>query len=388
MIQGQFEEGDDWTIYNICTVKGDAKILREIRKFKKQNPDKKIAITGCIAPSIVEALKKIDSQILLINTHHIDKIKKLIEEKQDALTYAKTVKLGYKRKRNNPIIGIIPIASGCLDACAYCSTRLVKGPLFSYPPEKILEETKKSIQEGCKEIWITAQDTCCYGFDIGTNLAELLKQMTEITGDFKIRVGMGNPRHAVKYLKELIEAMKHPKVFKFLHIPVQSGNNEVLKAMKRGHTVETFEKIVKEFRKEIPEITISTDIIVGHPTETEEQFEDTLKLMQEIKPDVINISRFVARQGTLAAEMPQVHGNIRKARSRRLTELQRKISLEQNKKWLGWKGEIIIDEKVKDGMGGRNNSYKPIVIRKELPQGTKINVEITEAHTTYLIGKC
>jgi len=118
---------------------------------------------------------------------------------------------------------------------------------------------------------------------------------------------------------------------------VQSGNNEVLKAMKRGHTVETFEEIVKTFRKEIPEITISTDIIVGHPTETEEQFEDTLKLMQEIKPDIINISRFVARPGTTAAEMPQVHGNIRKARSRRLTELQRKISLEQNKKWLDGK---------------------------------------------------
>ena len=395
IIKGQFEEADeknaDWIIYNICTVKGDAKILREIRKFRKQNPDKKLAITGCIAPSIIEPLKKIDSDILLINTHHIDKIKELIQEKQNALTYAKTIKLGYQRKRNNPVIGIVPIANGCLDACAFCSTHLVKGPLYSYPPDKILEEVKKCVQDGCKEIWITAQDTCCYGFDTGTNLAELLQKIVEIQGEFFVRVGMGNPRHSIKYLDELVSVMKHPKIFKFLHIPLQSGNNEVLKAMRRGHTVETFKQIVNAFRKEIPEITISTDIIAGYPTETEAQFEDTLKAMQEIKPDIINISRFAPRPGTPAAEMPQVHGNIRKQRSRKLTELRWKIELEKNRQWLNWEGEIIIDEKVKDGMGGRNYAYKLIIIRKDLPLGTKINVEITEAHATYLLaqeGKC
>ncbi|VVB81048.1 tRNA-2-methylthio-N(6)-dimethylallyladenosine synthase [uncultured archaeon] len=392
MIEGQFETADetnaDWTIFNICTVKGDAKILREIRKFKKQNPDKKIAITGCIAPSIIEQLKKIDKDALLINTHHIDKIKQLIQEKQNALEYAKTVKLLLPRKRHNPVVGIVPISSGCLDACAYCSTRLVKGPLFSYPPEKILEEARKCVQDGCKEIWITAQDTCCYGFDINTNLAELLQKIVAIQGEFLVRVGMGNPRHIPKYLQELSTAMKHPKIFKFLHIPLQAGNNEVLKAMKRGHTVETFIEILKAIRKEIPDITISTDIIAGHPTETEQQFEDTLKVIEEIKPDIINISRFSPRPGTLAAEMPQVHGNIRKARSRKLTALQKKISAEKNKQWLNWEGEIIIDEKVKDGMSGRNYAYKPIVIRKEIPLGTQIKAKITETHSTYLVGKC
>jgi threonylcarbamoyladenosine tRNA methylthiotransferase CDKAL1 len=390
IIKGQFEEADeknaDWIIYNICTVKGDAKILREIRKFRKQNPDKKLAITGCIAPSIIEPLKKIDSDILLINTHHIDKIKELIQEKQNALTYAKTIKLGYQRKRNNPVIGIVPIANGCLDACAFCSTHLVKGPLYSYPPDKILEEVKKCVQDGCKEIWITAQDTCCYGFDTGTNLAELLQKIVEIQGEFFIRVGMGNPRHSIKYLDELVSVMKHPKIFKFLHIPLQSGNNEVLKAMRRGHTVETFIDIIKAFRKEIPEITISTDRIAGYPTETETQFEDTLKVMQEIKPDIINISRFAPRPGTPAAEMPQVHGNIRKQRSRKLTELRWKIELEKNRQWLGWEGEIIIDEKVKDGVSGRNYAYKLIVIRKDIPLGTKIKVNITEAKTHFLIA--
>ncbi|MBW3016103.1 tRNA (N(6)-L-threonylcarbamoyladenosine(37)-C(2))-methylthiotransferase [Candidatus Woesearchaeota archaeon] len=389
IIEGQLETAEeknaDATIFNICTVKGDAKILREIRKYRKQNPDKKIIITGCISPSIIEPLKKIKAQ--LISTHHIDKIKEHIKQKEDKLTKAKPVKLLLPRKRKNKTIAIIPICTGCLDACSYCSTRLIKGTLHSYPEEAIIKEAENS--KGCKEIWLTGQDTGCYGFDTGTNLVELLKKIVKILGDFKVRIGMGNPRHTTKYLKELIQTMKHPKIFKFIHIPVQSGNNKVLKAMRRGHTVETFKEIVQKIRKEIPDMTISTDIIVGHPTETKEQFEDTLKLVQEIKPDIINIARYAPRPGTTAYEMTgQVHGNIRKQRSRQLTALQRKISLEKNKKWIGWKGEAIVDEKVKDGVSARNYAYKPIVIRKKIPIGKKTNVEITEAHTTYLVGRC
>ena len=181
--------------------------------------------------------------------------------------------------------------------------------------------------------------------------------------------------------------MKDEKIFKFLHIPVQSGNNEVLKAMRRGHTAETFVDIVNAFRKEIPEITISTDIIVGHPTETEEQFQDTINLVKEIKPDIINIARFASRPGTAAATMQgQVHGNIRKDRSRRLTEVHKQVALEKNQKWLGWEGEVIVDEKVKDGVSSRNYAYKPIVIRQDLPIGSIIKVKIMEAKPYFLVG--
>jgi MiaB/RimO family radical SAM methylthiotransferase len=244
---------------------------------------------------------------------------------------------------------------------------------------------EKCVADGCKEIWITGQDTCCYGFDRGTNLARLLKMVVDVPGDFKVRVGMGNPRHVPKYLAELVEVMKHPKIFKFLHIPVQAGNNEVLKAMRRGHTVETFIDIVNAVRKEIPEMTISTDIIVGYPTETEEQFEDTLKLVENVKPDVINIARFSPRPGTAAATMQgQVHGNVMKERSRQLTDVYRKVSAERNKQWLGWEGEVIVDEKVKEGVSARNYAYKTIVIRKDIPLGTVLKVKITEASTYFL----
>ncbi len=390
-IKGQFELAEekdaDLVVLNICTVKGDKNALDEIKAVKKQYPNKKIAIAGCITPSIVQPIKLIDPNATLVNTHHIDNISTLVNTKTDALTYAKPIKLLAPRVRSNPVVGIVPISSGCLDACAFCSTRLVKGVLFSFPPEIIVKEVEKCVQDGCKEIWITGQDTCCYGFDRGTNLARLLKMVVEIPGDFKVRVGMGNPRHVPKYLSELVEIMKHPKIFKFLHIPVQAGNNEVLKAMRRGHTVETFLDIVNAMRKEIPEITISTDIIVGYPTETEEQFQDTLSLVEQIKPDTINIARFAPRPGTTAATMAgQIHGNVKKERSRQLTDVYRKVSAERNKQWLGWEGEVIVDEKVKDGVSARNYAYKTIVIRKNIPLGTVMKVRITEASTYFLAG--
>jgi len=395
IIKGQYkdelvdkEDEADTIVLNICTVKGDKNALDEIKLVKKNYPNKKIAIAGCITPSIVEPIRSIDPEARLINTHNILNFSNLVNTRTDALQHAKPIKLLQPRVRMNPVVGIVPISSGCLDACAFCSTRLVKGVLFSFPPDIIVREVEKCVADGCKEIWITGQDTCCYGFDRGTNLANLLKEIVNVPGDFKIRVGMGNPRHVPKYLNELVEIMKNPKIFKFLHIPVQAGNNEVLKAMRRGHTVETFVDIVNSMRKEIPEMTISTDIIVGYPTETEQQFQDTLKLVEEIKPDVINIARFAPRPGTTAATMQgQVHGNIKKERSRKLTELLKKTALERNQKWLGWEGEIIIDEKVKDGVSGRNYAYRLIVIRKDIPLGKIVKAKVTEAHNYFLVGE-
>ncbi len=394
-IKGQFvregeivdEKDADLVVLNICTVKGDKNALVEIRKVKQQYPDKKIAVAGCITPSIVAPIKQIDPDATLVNTHHIQNIVGLVHARTDVLTHAKPIKLLQPRVRTNPVVGIVPISSGCLDACAFCSTRLVKGTLFSFPPEIIVKEVEKCVADGCKEIWITGQDTCCYGFDRGTNLAKLLQQIVEIPGDFKVRVGMGNPRHVPKYLQELVAVMKNPKMFKFLHIPVQAGNNDVLKAMRRGHTVETFVDIVNAFRKEMPEMTISTDIIVGYPGESEAQFEDTLKVVEQVKPDVINIARFAPRPGTAAASMQgQIHGNIKKERSTRLTELLRKVTFERNQQWLGWEGDIIIDEKAKDGMSGRNYAYKIVIIRENLPLGTVARVRIVEAKPHYLVG--
>lgn len=394
IIKGQYKEHTeseqeaDLIVLNICTVKGDKGALDEIKQVRKNNPGKKIAVAGCITPSIVEPIKKIAPDATLINTHHIDEFKELATAKQDSLNYAQPIKILKPRVRMNPVVGIVPISSGCMDACSFCSTRLVKGRLFSFPPEQIVDEVKNCVTDGCKEIWITGQDTCCYGFDRKTNLAKLLSEIVKIEGDFLVRVGMGNPRHLPKYLEEFVEIMKHPKIFKFVHLPVQAGSDNTLKHMRRGHDVKTFVDIVNKLREAVPEITISTDIIVGHPGETHEDFEKTLKLVEYLQINNINIARFQPRPGTHAATMEgQVHGNESKERSRKLTEVYKKVSHNQNNKWLNWEGEVIIDERAKDGMGARNYAYKQIIVRKEIPLGNKVRVKITKAQPYYLVGE-
>ncbi len=157
--------------------------------------------------------------------------------------------------------------------------------------------------------------------------------------------------------------------------------------MNRFYAAEQFKTIVKEFRKHIPNITISTDIICGFPTETENDFEKTIRLIKWLQPDVINISQFWPRPGTKAAEMKQLPGGIKKERSRKLTKLYQEIALEKNKKWIGWQGKVLVDEiGSKGGFVGRNESYKPIVVKKA-KLGEIVKVKIANATKNYLIGE-
>ena len=198
------------------------------------------------------------------------------------------------------------IASGCMSECTFCQTKLSKGDLVSYRLGDIVRQVKTEIKDGCKEVWLTSTDNGCYGFDIGTDLPSLINAVVEIQEDYMIRVGMMNPMYMPRIKDKLIESYDNNKVFKFIHIPVQSGSNRVLHDMKRGHTVETFREIVKKVRDRFGQFTISTDIIVGFPSETEEDFEKTVSLLDATRPDVVNLSRYSARPGTDAAEWKQL----------------------------------------------------------------------------------
>lgn len=199
---------------------------------------------------------------------------------------------------------------------------------------------------------------------------------------------MMNPVHLLDILDEMIKVYKNSKVFKFLHVPVQSGNDEILKLMKRNYTADDFKKIINEFRKNIPDITLSTDMIAGFPTETEEQFNDSLNLIKEIKPDVLNISRFQARHGTEAAKMEQIDGRTTKSRSRILTDIFTNIARMNNERWLDWQGEILIDEKGKhDTFIGRNFAYKQVIVTGDFKLGDVVKVKIENITTYDLRGK-
>ena len=384
----------DLVLINSCGVKGRAEVdfFREVEAAKKLK--KKIIACGCIPSGNKEIVETKLKGISIVDINSITKIvlaaeKTLAGERIILLSNNKIEKICLPRQRLNKVIAIVPICEGCAGSCAYCFTKLAKGNLFSYSKNAILREVESAIKEGCKEIWLTSQDCAAYGLDVGnTNLAKLLEKICKIPGDFYIRVGMGNPNHILKILSELIKAYKNPKVFKFLHIPVQSGNNRVLKLMNRFYTVEDFKTIVKEFRKQLKEITISTDIICGFPTETEKEFQDSIDLVKWLQPDVLNLSMFWPRPGTPAEKMKQLSGEIKKERSRKLTKLYEELALGINKKLVGKNFSVLVDEiGSKGGLIGRNKSYKPIVLREsKLKLGDSIQVKIISAAKKYLIA--
>ena len=389
------ENNANVNVINICTVKGDHTALREITRIKRECPGKRLIVAGCINESIIPKIKNIDNNISLINTHNLGKISAVVKSSMNGAVlelldkkYEQKVNLPSVRK--NPIIGIVPILNGCNYFCTFCSTKLVKGKLISYPMDEIREDVKSHLKAGCKEIWITSNDTGAYMVDRGgkQKLVELMEYILSIPLIFKVRIGMMNPGNAIAVLEKLIEIYKHPKMFKFLHIPVQAGNYDVLKAMNRRYAVEDFIRIVEAFRKELPQITISTDVILGFPTETEEQFSDSLKLIEKIRPDIVNISRYAAREGTIAAKMKQHSTNELKRRSKLMTELFRKIAFENNQKWVGWKGKILIDEVGRNNSWiGRNDFYKPVIVKGDFKLGDEIEVKITSTTTFDLRGE-
>jgi MiaB-like tRNA modifying enzyme len=389
-------EKADIILVNTCGVKKptEDRILERLRLFSSLN--KPLIVSGCLPKINLNSIMKAAPNVsALLDPYSVDKIvsalraAELGERGVKFFSDKPMVKLGQPKIRLNKVIEIIPISEGCLGACSFCCVRFARGTLFSYPKELIINALKEALAEGAREIWLTSQDNGAYGVDIKTNLAELLKCCCTINGKFFIRVGMMNPNHAIKILSALIDAYKDKRIFKFLHLPVQSGDNEVLRAMNRRYTVEEYKFIIDSFRREIPEITVATDVICGFPSESVKAFEETIKLIEDVKPDIINISKFSPRPNTPAARMKQLDTREIAYRSRLITKIANEISLERNMKWLGWEGEIIVDEKgPHDSWVGRNYAYKPIVVKSEENLlGAFINVKVVEAHVNYLEAK-
>jgi MiaB/RimO family radical SAM methylthiotransferase len=264
-----------------------------------------------------------------------------------------------------------------------------RGHLRSYTVHEIVDRVRKDLSRGLREFWVTSQDIACYGKDQGTSLAELLDALSAIGGDFKIRVGMMTPNVALSILEDLIEAYRSEHVFKFIHLPMQSGDDQTLKRMRRFYSVDDFKRIVRAFRARFPEITLSTDIICGFPSESEEAFEKSLALIREVKPDVVNVSKFFVRPRTLAAAMEKESVPLTeiKRRSRLMADSAREVSLERNRRWLAWAGEILVDEvgKIRGSWVGRNFAYKPIVVKSpDNLLGRTLRVEVTAAFQTHL----
>ncbi|MDE1763156.1 MAG: tRNA (N(6)-L-threonylcarbamoyladenosine(37)-C(2))-methylthiotransferase [Thaumarchaeota archaeon] len=372
----------DLNVIVTCSVK-DATADKMVHRIK-QLKNKPLVVAGCLPKAETTTVEKFSPKASLLGPNSIGKTLEIIDltlkgQRRVELEDSDISKIGLPKVRLNPAVGIVEIASGCMSECTFCQTKLSKGDLQSFRIGDIVRQVRQEIHDGCCEVWLTSTDNGCYGLDIGTDLPNLVNAVSDIEQDFMVRIGMMNPMYMPRIRDSLLKSFESPKVFKFLHIPVQSGSNKVLKDMKRGHTAEVFRNTSKLFREKFGKFTVSTDIIVGFPTETREDFEQTLDLIRETQPDIVNLSRYSARRGTKAALMDQIEVSEVMRRSKTVFEMTNMIYHERNQEWIGWKGEVIFDESSEGVIRGRNYAYKSVVVSDEVKIGQKAIVEITEA---------
>lgn len=379
----------DLNLVVTCSVK-DATANKMIYRIK-QLKSKPLVVAGCLPKAEKKTVEKFSDNASMLGPNSLGKTLSVINStlngrKAIALDDTDISKVGLPKVRLNPTVGIVEIATGCMSECTFCQTKLSKGDLTSYRIGDIVRQVNIEVEDGCKEIWLSSTDNGCYGFDIGADLPSLVNAVSEISRKFKIRVGMMNPMYMARIRDELLKSFENDKVYKFLHIPVQSGNDKVLNDMKRGHTAKTFRDAVKRFRNKFPNFTISTDVIVGFPSENQADFEDTIELLEETRPDVVNLSKYSQRPGTEAASWDQIDVSEVRKRSKQIYDLSRRISHENNHKWIDWTGEVLFNERIDEGVRGRNFAYKPIFVKDYVEVGEKYQVRITDVTDHSLLG--
>ncbi|MEM1982631.1 MAG: tRNA (N(6)-L-threonylcarbamoyladenosine(37)-C(2))-methylthiotransferase [Sulfolobales archaeon] len=355
-------------LVNTCTVRRDSeeRILKRLRHLSKFLSNRKLVITGCMVSTQPYTLKLTAPMASLISPQNITKVVDVIESGT-----IENLIVGNRDNSQLPChvegaIASIPIAEGCLGNCNYCIVKLARRKLVSYKPKLIIESVRDAVARGAVEIELTAQDTATYGLDLGdTNLPKLIQEIVNnVEGEYMIRIGMANPNTIEPILDDLINVLKEPKVFKYLHIPLQSGDDKVLKIMGRKYSVGDFINIVKEVRKKIPEIAIATDIIVGHPGEGEEEFENTLNTINIIQPDKVHLAQYTPRPRTESSRMPQVSEQTKKIRSTLIAKTIEEIGMKINSSYVGSIAFSLITSTTsrKNRIFGRLINYKPVVI--------------------------
>jgi threonylcarbamoyladenosine tRNA methylthiotransferase CDKAL1 len=324
-----YEITEEWSdqvdifLFNSCTVKGPSQdsFLNMVAKAKQSGAP--VVVAGCVPQG--EPGRDDFDDVSIIGTQQIHRVVEVVEEAVNGNTVkllgqSARPALELPKIRRNALVEIVPISMGCLNRCTYCKTKHARGDLVSYPLESLVSRVETVVQEGVREVWLSSEDTGAYGKDINVPLPKLLDAIVEAIPDgVMLRIGMTNPPHILEHMQEVARVLNHPRVFKFLHIPVQCASNKVLEDMKREYTRQDFEKLVDYLLATVPEITIATDVICGFPTETEEDFQETMQMLEKYKFPVVNIAQFYPRPGTVAAKLKKLQGHVVKDRSRRVT---------------------------------------------------------------------
>ncbi|XP_055603413.1 threonylcarbamoyladenosine tRNA methylthiotransferase [Uranotaenia lowii] len=369
-------KADLWLL-NSCTVKNPSEDTFRNEIQAANHAGKHVVLAGCVPQGAPKS--EYLQGLSIVGVHQIDRVTEVVEEtlKGHSVRLLQTKKVNGKKVagpnlalpkiRKNPLVEIIPINSGCLNACTYCKTKHARADLVSYPPEEIINRAIQVFKEGVCEIWLTSEDTGTYGRDIGTSLPELLWKLTEVIPEgCMLRLGMTNPPYILEHLEEMAKVLLHPRVYSFLHVPVQSGSDSVLGDMKREYCRADFEQIVDFLMENVPGITIATDIICGFPTETENDFQLTLTLCEKYQFPSLFINQFYPRPGTPAAKMQRIPADQVKKRTKRLTDLFYSYEPYKNKYSVGNVQNVLVTELSHDKKHyvGHNKFYEQFLLPK------------------------
>jgi threonylcarbamoyladenosine tRNA methylthiotransferase CDKAL1 len=389
-------------ICNSCTVKytTEQKILHKIRSMGEKNVE--VIVSGCMPEVQLEDILHANPEAHILGVNAVFRLGDLLSSieqrtkqglfRGERLEIHTSEPLGFlnvPRERSNPNIHICQISQGCNFACSYCIVKHARGKLRSFPPDEIIEDIRTAVADGCREIWLTSQDDSQYGMDTGFKFPELLCQISKIPGDFKVRVGMMNPFSVLPILEDLIEAFDSDKIFKLLHLPIQSASHPVLKKMNRLHKMDSVDTIITKFRSRFEDLSLFTDIIVGFCDETDDDFRETVEWIKKYRPEKVNISRYSPRPHTKAFSFRNLDSRILVQRSHELHKVCEQIKLESKKKMIGWKGRSFVSKYTEMGdVLTRTDSYRPVVIRgSDLMPGQYADVEIVSAKPGYFLGE-
>ena len=394
----EFDEKADIYIINTCTVTSmaDKKSRQIIRQAKTHNKNAIIVATGCYAQVSKAELEKIEELDIIVGNTEKNNIVKIVEEysnsKEEEVGKIEEEKefqdfgtVTYTEKTR----AVIKVQDGCNNFCSYCIIPYAKGRVRSRKPESVIKEVKEIVKEGIKEVVITGIHVASYGkdFEDGTRLIDLLEQINKIEGLKRIRLGSLEPNLITP---EFVERLGNvDKICDHFHLSLQSGCDETLKRMNRKYTTKEFENGVKLLRKKFPEVALTTDIIVGFPGETEEEFNTTYKFLSKIKFSKMHVFKYSQRKGTVAAKMKnQVNPQIKEERSNKLIELSNKNEIEFLDNNLGKELEVLFETKTQNGYTeGHTTNYITVKSKGENLENTIKRVKISKRENLELIAE-
>ncbi|MCS7106836.1 MAG: tRNA (N(6)-L-threonylcarbamoyladenosine(37)-C(2))-methylthiotransferase [Acidilobaceae archaeon] len=379
-------EEADCLLVNTCAVRLDTeqRIAERLQELASRFPSKKMVVMGCLAKARPGLVARVAPKASLLSPQNVTKVLEVVESGQREVLLE-----GSRDTSSLPLISprdanaSIMIQEGCLGDCSFCITKVARRQIKSYAPRQIVELVRELVSRGVVEIRLTGVDVGAYGWDLAKRpmLPDLLRSILEgVEGDYMLRVGMMTPDLALEIIDDLLEAYQDERVFKYFHLPVQSGDDEVLKAMNRKYTVEEYKELHRKIKSKYPDAMIATDIIVGHPGEDEEAFENTVKLVRELRFEKVHLAQYSIRPHTRAAAMPQVPDGVKKARSKLLNAVIEEIGLSVMGSYYGKRVEALVTERGhREGtVTARMRNYIPVVVSPPVPYGRWVRVEITD----------